>query len=431
MPVIQMGMALYNMQASDPESVPGKMQAAWKDPEACKLIDLGLDMFSHEVFCYGDQSTVQAVELLQRVVGAMRYGPMVMEVTGKAKGIDSNQQQAAILLRALAENPDQLQVPNMVMGFKLDKKDLAAESLEKLQQAANAAVASEPTLQGRLKKTEIAGHEYLTLSLDGQMIPYQIPAEEIEKLKQLEAKPGDVDKLIAQVKKMTLVVAVGVREDYLLVSVGATTDALARLGAGKPIADRPELKPLEKYADKRIASIGYFSKALADSLTNQRRNINDLMAAGDEVLAAAELTDEQKSQIRKDTLGPGRRDQTASARARADHGILLPDRPGLRRLSIRLGHAPATRRLETTGHSRTFGRQSAVRRGRPRQVFAGGLRSGRQVAEGGLRLFPAIRPAADVRRKIATSSSSFRAGRAVAGADRQGQPRGGDSRLRR
>ena len=75
--------------------------------------------------------------------------------------------------------------------------------------------------------------------------------------------------MIQRLKQMTLVVAVGLRDDFLLVSIGSSTDALARLGQGQSLADRPELAPLQKFADKRLISVGYISKAMATQIGQQ------------------------------------------------------------------------------------------------------------------------------------------------------------------
>ena len=52
----------------------------------------------------------------------------------------------------------------------------------------------------------------------------------MEKIRSLAKTPEDGDKLIEQLKKTTLVVSLGLRDDYLLLAIGPSTDVLARLG---------------------------------------------------------------------------------------------------------------------------------------------------------------------------------------------------------
>ena len=51
MPIVQMGMALYNLQAANPDSPPGRLQAALQDPEVQKELSLLGDLVPDEVFC--------------------------------------------------------------------------------------------------------------------------------------------------------------------------------------------------------------------------------------------------------------------------------------------------------------------------------------------------------------------------------------------
>ena len=90
------------------------------------------------------------------------------------------------------------------------------------------------------------------LNLDGAMVPWdQIP---LDKFKEMEAEEGDAQKIVDQLKKSKLVIALGVRDNYLLVSIGRSLECLEKLGKGQRLIDRAEFKPLEKYADRRLVS---------------------------------------------------------------------------------------------------------------------------------------------------------------------------------
>ncbi len=308
MPIVQMGKALWAMQAANPESVPGKIQAALDDPQNRELIELVCDMFSDEVFFYGDTSFADFLELAQQIAGDMRYGPTMMQLAGQAKGIDQNELQIKLLLAVLSENLDLVKVPNMVVGFKLSDTDRASELLDELgewvttveeaKKRAATALGSKQKIKDRFKRTKIAGHQYLVLSLDGQMIPWN--KLNVEELEEKGIDKEDVDKVITKLKKLPLVIALGIRDDYLLLSIGSSTKCLARLGKGKRLVDQPEFAPLEKFTDKRLASIGYLSKAMSARVNNSKQEIDKLLEAVDDLLPLSELKPEQKAQIRKD-----------------------------------------------------------------------------------------------------------------------------------
>jgi len=298
MPLVQVGLMLYNMQAADAESVPGRIKAALKDPETKETIDLLVDMLSEEVFFYGDEGFVDLLRVLQEMNIAQNFGPLKMQLSGQAKDVNPSLTQAIAMIGSLADNVDSLAVPNMVLGFKLDDTDRAVKQLEKLDNLATAALEADERMKGRLKRTKIDGNDYLILTLDGQMIPWDELPEDA--LSRLDLNKGDTEKVVSRIKQQKLLITLGVRDDYLLLSIGQSTDALTRLGKGKRLIDRPELKPLEKFADKRLTGISYISAEANRQASNGQAQIDGLADLVNEALSRAELTEQQQAKIRKD-----------------------------------------------------------------------------------------------------------------------------------
>jgi hypothetical protein len=297
-PIVQMGLAVYKAQASDPSSGPGQFAAALKNPETKKMIDLLIEMGSEEVFVSADQSLSDSLELMQNVAGALRYGPLVLQLTGEAADKTPDELQAIVLMSALSENLELIDLPNILIGFKLKDTKLANEQLIKLEAMANVAFDSNDLTKGHFNKKEVAGHEYLVLDLDGSQIPWE--ALPLDRLKNAAVDEDDFDKLVDRLKELHLVVALGLRDDYLLVSIGSSTDFLERLGQGTPLANRPEFAPLEKFADKRLASIAYLSEDLNRLANSQSKNISQLLEFAEDLLPAAKLSEEKKESVRKD-----------------------------------------------------------------------------------------------------------------------------------
>ena len=86
-------------------------------------------------------------------------------------------------------------------------------------------------MQNRLKRATIGGHSYLTFKLDGSMVPWDPGI--VEKIRSLAATPADGDKLIEHLKKTTLVVSLGLHDDYLLLAIGPSTDVLSKMGKAR------------------------------------------------------------------------------------------------------------------------------------------------------------------------------------------------------
>ena len=297
MPVVQMGLMMYQMQLDVPGSGPAKLNAALEHPEVRKVIDMVTDMVSHDIFMYGDDSWIDFLQLAQNVAGAMRYGPMMMQVTGQAETFNPNHIQAQIAISALADNVDLIGMPNFIVGFRVKNAELAKEQLIKIEMFGNMLEVNEKT-KGHFKKTTVGGHDCLVLDLDGSMVPWdELPMDE---LYEMELEEGQIDAILEKLAESKLVIALGLRDNYLLCSVGSSLECLENFGQSKRLIDREEFKPLEKYADRRIVSIGYLSEAMNRQMNNQAQNIDELLKAADKLLPLANLTEEEQDQARAD-----------------------------------------------------------------------------------------------------------------------------------
>jgi len=298
MPVVQMGLMMYNAQVQTPGSIPAQLEAAIENPEGRKTVDLLTEMVSDEVFVYGDKKFVDFVRLFQIVNTAQSFGSMKAQIVGEDEGRSAQQIQAGAALSALARNVKLLGLPNIVIGFKLKNTDLAKEQLIKLEAIGNVVLEGDKNTKGHFKKTKVGNHECLVLTLDGSMIPWDdLP---IDKLKEVEAEEGDAQKVIDRVKESKLVIALCVRDNYLVASIGSSLEGMERLGKGDRLIDRAEIKPLAKFVDKPLISVGYMSAPLNEQLANQQQAINSLLKLVDESLPKIGLNDPQNERVRKD-----------------------------------------------------------------------------------------------------------------------------------
>ncbi len=269
-PIVQMGWQMMQAQLT-PNSPLDMAQQMLELPENQQLVGLLGDMVSNEVFVYGDPSVT-------RFVAALAEGYSDAQATNMMNGLQTalaqaqqgagsrpnpqskaagNREAAHAFLEVLADHLDDLTIPNVVLGFKLSKTEPAVTQLKRLEVMAKMALKQSPQLKDRLKRTKIGDSEYLTLSLDGSLVPWQ----EI-RWQDFEEEPDEFAPLVEKLKSLTLSLTLGVRGDYLLVSLGSSNDHLARIGKGELLVDRPELKPLAAYAGKRLTSIAYSSGSL-------------------------------------------------------------------------------------------------------------------------------------------------------------------------
>jgi hypothetical protein len=269
----------------------------YEQPENRELVAVLADALAHEIFSYGGGDWGDVTELALRVSNAAQYAPAQAQLTGDAGGKTPQEIQAQAALRALARLPDLIKVPDYVLGFKVREPKKAESQLKRLEALLTELVKQAPPLEGRLRRVKVGGHSFLTLNLDGSLVPWdEIP------FKDYEDKPGEFDPLVKKLKGLKLTVSLGVRDGYLLLAVGPSTASLARLGGkGERLVDRPELKPLRKFAAKRLTAIGYVSKAFkARLVTANVGNLSAMAEMGKGLLAKAGLPEDKRKVIEKD-----------------------------------------------------------------------------------------------------------------------------------
>jgi hypothetical protein len=281
-----------------------------RQPENQQLLDMLGDMCSEEVFFYGGPSWVGFLELAGQLNAAQSSGPLLMALSGQAEENNPNQLRLVMLLRTLANNREALKVPDQILGFKLSETARARDQLTRLETLLTSLETQYPPLKGRIKKMKQAGASFLTVALDGSMVPWdRLP------IKQFEQKEGEFDDLLQRLRQLQLVVAVGIRDGYLLVSIGGSTSLLNTLGGSKRLTELPELKPLAANAGKRITSITYASAALRSvGQTSQFDGLIKLVRAN---LSQAGFSAEQRDRMRKDLADLAQAVGTATGRVGA------------------------------------------------------------------------------------------------------------------
>ena len=294
MPAVQQGWKML----VDEYKADGKLAPVhnfFAQEENKELLTLLADAGSHEIFVYGGQDWVTFIDLLQRAYGAASIEPLQELIDGNPAGLSQNELQARAVLKFLSKNPQLLKLPDFVVGCKITDAKRAEKQLKRLEAVLEMFAGIIPQLQGRVKKEKINDSNFLTLTLDGSLVPWDmIP------IKDIEDKPGEFAPVIAQLKKLTLTISVGVQKDYLLFSIGGNTAQLAKIGgAGAKLATRVEMKPLAKFADKKLVSVGYASKAFL-AQAGAGMDYEGYVTLAKNALPKSPLPDEQQKRIIKD-----------------------------------------------------------------------------------------------------------------------------------
>jgi hypothetical protein len=296
LPAYQMAMAALKQQYSPNGPLAPLYQWA-EQAENKELLGVLSEAVSDEIFCYGGASLVDFVNLYSQINMARYLGPLEeIARKGKPEGDDFNKSQIRAVLRVLARNPDKVRLPDFVLGFKLANPKKAEAQIKRLEMLLSAVAAQEAMLEGRVKRVKVGSGDFLTLNLDGEMLPWD-PAL----ITDLAVAAGEFDGVVKKLKALKLTLALGVRDNFLLLSFGPSTDALATLGgAGKRLTDLPELKPLMAAAEKRLTGISYSSKAMQSSGQMNQKDIDLLSQLARQGLETAGVPEAKRKEIEKD-----------------------------------------------------------------------------------------------------------------------------------
>jgi hypothetical protein len=296
LPYYKMGMALLKQQYEGENFAQVRQLLEQEDNR--DLLEMLGDAVSTEIFCYGAGNWVDFVDLIQQMFNGSRYAPLMQLLKDPQnkdpKGLTFAQVRG--VLRALARNPNKIKFPDFVIGFKIKKADKAEAQIKRLETALEALVGFVPKLEGRIKRVKVGDSSILTLSFDGDMVPW----DEID-WKDIEEAAGEFDGVRKNLKKLKLTISVGLRGDFLVLAIGSETDGIKQLGGEGPrLTSRAELKPLVRAGDKRFTGISYSSKVLAAKTAFSAEDIDSVARVADYALDAAGVAENKRKAIKQD-----------------------------------------------------------------------------------------------------------------------------------
>ena len=266
-------------------------------PENQQALAVVREMFSEEIFFYGGPDLGDTLLLINDTTNAARFSTVLQELNGAPPAGRQTEAMRATL-DALNADLERIKVPELVLAMKIKDKDAAEEQLRRIEAYARVLpehVRELAPLRGKFKSTKVGDSQFLTLTIDDTVIPWEnIPIEQIAE------KPGQYSKLREKLKSLKVVVALGIHHGYVVLSVGKSTDHLAAWGKGPALADHPKLKVLRDKGKQRFTSASYISDRLSQSTGFLPRDVDNLMTFGEKVLPAAKLSEEDQKQIMAD-----------------------------------------------------------------------------------------------------------------------------------
>ena len=111
------------------------------------------------------------------------------------------------------------------------------------------------------------------------------------------ADPQQLQQLVTKLSAVKLVISIGLRDKYLLVSIGDDNKHLAQLGQGALLYDRSELAPVRKAAEKPLTEVTFASAAFMQQVGGIERQMDQLSGMAKQFLPMAGLSPDLEKEL--------------------------------------------------------------------------------------------------------------------------------------
>jgi hypothetical protein len=295
--IAKMQVSFQWQQSEEPHVA--KVREYVQSPAGQDAVAILREMFSDEGFMYAGSDFAESIKLFMDLNSLRRPFIKAEGTTGEDESNkEKNPTEANVnrILDVLEKHADTFKLPTMVMGFRIKDQARAKREVDEVHsQLRNLLDESAPEIASHLQRNQIAGHEFLTLLLDGTMLPWDKIHEEAKQLDDQQ-----FDKLKGFISKQKLAVALGVTDEFVILSISDSTDHLEKMGRGPVLAEAPAIKWLQKHAGERLVAIQYVSKAFAKNLGSPKRTIDDIARAIEDGLTQAKISEEHRKEIEGD-----------------------------------------------------------------------------------------------------------------------------------
>jgi hypothetical protein len=305
MPAVKMALGMAKAELEKPGGPKEQLERSLENPDNQRLLELLKDMASQEVFIYGDKQFADSLAVVLDVINAAQYAPFFNKLANEDG--DANDEKVAVMavLQTLNDNLDRLAIPDVVIGFRITDAAQADLQIRRLETLVNVVVQllTINEFKDRFGRVSVGGHDFVEMRLDGRLVPWEeLPFNEYAE------NPGDYEKLKQHLRSLKITIDLGVRDGYLLFSIGDSNEHLANLGKGELLVNRPEMKPLREALlaassgtkSKRLVGVGYASKALNALVTGTKEDVEELVDMARQFVPYTDLDEELQKRILED-----------------------------------------------------------------------------------------------------------------------------------
>jgi hypothetical protein len=158
----------FQWQQSD-EPVVAKFREYMESPAGQDGIAVLKEMFSDECFVYGGGDIAESFKLFVELNSLRR----TVRLEALAKGKDEKDVTVDRVIEILEKHAETFKIPTLVFGFRIKDQARAKRELDEVHSLLrNVLDEHQPDLAAHLHRDQIGGNEFLTLRLDGTMLPW-------------------------------------------------------------------------------------------------------------------------------------------------------------------------------------------------------------------------------------------------------------------
>ncbi|MEM7231747.1 MAG: hypothetical protein AAF517_06215 [Planctomycetota bacterium] len=223
------------------------------DPMAKAAFEVLSDAMSSEIFVYGDKDCAPFANALSELSWKIYFPMELWEPVFRGERPPEFDPER-LALTAL-EFKDQLKIPGLMLGFRLSNVESARTLLGGLMQQLTASGAP-------IQEADIGGGHFYSAPVSPGMAPPPMFDDMRRELLAEGISEATVGKLQSWLRSILVNVSIGIRRDYLLLSLGSGTEHLEALKGAAPLSESPGFAPARGVLKPDLISVSYASKQL-------------------------------------------------------------------------------------------------------------------------------------------------------------------------
>jgi len=244
----------FRSEWTERDGIGSNVRIFWENGNTQDAMAFLRELFSSEMFLYGDQGVSK---------GYFAYAKKEDEMRNLYSTGESPAEQVRTITDTYLKHFGELNVPTIVMGARCKSEDIALGKIDQLEAALQFGVGATEAgalIMKKLDRIDDARGNRLQLRLDGTQIPWdEIPTSEgfDDEMK---------DRVREVIEKKSMTITIGLLDGFFIAAISPTSKAILELGKGKSIFEHPELQPVRDAASLPITSVSFRSDSMNQSM---------------------------------------------------------------------------------------------------------------------------------------------------------------------